>query len=205
MIRTAVLLFTVSQVSFAAEVAGHYVLNGVMEVGSELQLKPDGTFEYMLAYGAADYFAKGAWRLDKDSVDLNTSGKEEPPFRRVKSASAKLPGVRVWVKAPNGNPVPHIEVILKADGRELKHTTSSDGAALFPETRSGESVMLNVRVYSVQAGPFTIERGHNEITFEINGESIMRVPFKDERLKISGNSLEMRFWDKDRVMRYERQ
>ena len=47
---------------FAQDVAGHYVLRGVMEVGSELTLKPDGTFEYMLAYGAADYWSKGTWK-----------------------------------------------------------------------------------------------------------------------------------------------
>ena len=40
-------------------IAGHYVLEGVHEVGSELLLKPDGQFEYMLAYGAADYMATG--------------------------------------------------------------------------------------------------------------------------------------------------
>jgi hypothetical protein len=34
--------------------AGHYYLQGVMEVGSELLLKADGRFEYMLAYGALD-------------------------------------------------------------------------------------------------------------------------------------------------------
>ena len=43
----------------AASPAGHYVLRGVMEVGSELLLKPDGTFEFALAYGATDYYAKG--------------------------------------------------------------------------------------------------------------------------------------------------
>jgi hypothetical protein len=36
------------------DLAGHYILQGVMEVGSELPLKSDGNFEYMLAYGAAD-------------------------------------------------------------------------------------------------------------------------------------------------------
>ncbi|TGV77628.1 hypothetical protein EN788_67460, partial [Mesorhizobium sp. M2D.F.Ca.ET.145.01.1.1] len=35
-----------------AGLAGHYYLRGVMEVGSELLLKKDGSFEFMLAYGA---------------------------------------------------------------------------------------------------------------------------------------------------------
>jgi hypothetical protein len=44
------------------DLAGHYVVHGVREVGSEFWLKPDGSFEYMLVYGAADYWAKGTWR-----------------------------------------------------------------------------------------------------------------------------------------------
>src|ERR1700757_2187375 len=46
------------------DMAGHYILRGVMEVGSELLLKSDGSFEYALAYGAADYWAKGTWRQE---------------------------------------------------------------------------------------------------------------------------------------------
>jgi len=38
---------------------GHYVLENAHEMGSELELKSDGEFEYMLAYGAADYMATG--------------------------------------------------------------------------------------------------------------------------------------------------
>ena len=63
------------------DLSGHYVLQGVMEVGSELLLKPDGSFEYMLAYGAADYWAKGTWRQEGNAVVLHSSGKEEAPFR----------------------------------------------------------------------------------------------------------------------------
>jgi hypothetical protein len=47
------------------DLAGHYILQGVREVGSELLLKSDGSFEYMLTYGAADYWAKGTWRHDR--------------------------------------------------------------------------------------------------------------------------------------------
>jgi hypothetical protein len=201
----AALTFLVSSLTFGADVAGHYYLRGVMEVGSELQLNSDGTFEYMLAYGAADYFAKGTWKQDKDSVVLTTAGKEEPPFRVVKTSSEKVPGVRVWVQAPNGHPVEHIEVILNTGDGVLKQSTSSEGVALFGDARAAKSVRLNVRVYAVEAGPFAIEAGRNDIHFEINGEAIMRVPFKDEHLKIAGKSLEMRFWDKDRAMKYEKE
>ena len=51
--------------------AGHYYLRGVMEVGSELLLHPDGRFEYMLAYGALDELASGCWTRSGTTVTLH--------------------------------------------------------------------------------------------------------------------------------------
>jgi hypothetical protein len=51
--------------------AGRYALSGVMEVGSELALKADGRFEYMLAYGALDELASGCWTRNGGIVTLN--------------------------------------------------------------------------------------------------------------------------------------
>jgi hypothetical protein len=51
--------------------AGHYYLRGVMEVGSELLLRADGRFEYMLAYGALDELASGCWTRNGDAVTLH--------------------------------------------------------------------------------------------------------------------------------------
>ena len=53
--------------------AGHYYLHGVMEVGSELLLKADGRFEYMLAYGALDELASGCWTRNGAMVTLHAS------------------------------------------------------------------------------------------------------------------------------------
>jgi hypothetical protein len=53
--------------------AGHYYLEGVMEVGSELLLKADGRFEYMLAYGALDELASGCWTRNGGVVTLHAS------------------------------------------------------------------------------------------------------------------------------------
>jgi hypothetical protein len=184
--------------------AGHYYLQGLREVGSELLLKPDGTFQYMLAYGAADYQAEGTWQRQDGTVVLTTKGKKEPPFRLVSSAPAKENVVRVWVKAPTGNPVPNIDVFLKTETGMEKARTSSDGSAEFPPVKPS-TVGFEIRVYGVQAGPYEVNPGHREFFFEINGAAITRVPFENERLTIDGKDLLMRFWDKDRPMRYVRQ
>ncbi len=203
--RHVLLAMVLAVTAQAADVAGHYVLHNVMEVGSELLLKPDGTFEFALAYGAADYYAKGVWRAEGGAVILNTSGKDEPPFRFTRSAASKSPGTRVWVLAPNGEPAPQIEVALKTVAGYSEATTSDDGKAEFPDKNGATSAFLRISVYQIQAGPFALNPAHNDFYFEINGDAITRVPFKDERLVIEGTTLVMRHFGADHPMRYEKQ
>jgi hypothetical protein len=59
--------------------AGHYYLSGVMETGSELLLRPDGTFEWFLSYGALDQFASGHWASDGNVVTLKVDAAVPPP------------------------------------------------------------------------------------------------------------------------------
>ncbi len=58
-----------------ARLAGHYYLNGVMEVGSELLLRKDGSFEFMLAYGANDQYGKGCWVKKGSTVEVIPAGR----------------------------------------------------------------------------------------------------------------------------------
>lgn len=54
--------------------SGHYYLEGVMETGSELLLRPDGRFQWYLVVGALDLFAEGVWS-EKDGIVLLTAQK----------------------------------------------------------------------------------------------------------------------------------
>jgi hypothetical protein len=96
------LMALVALIARGEDLAGHYILQGVMEVGSELLLKSDGTFEYGLTYGAADYWAKGNWRHENNCVVLNSVGRKEPPFRLLRSEAGKPGTTRVWVVGKNG-------------------------------------------------------------------------------------------------------
>jgi hypothetical protein len=189
--------------ALADDLAGHYYLRNVHEMGSELLLRPDGTFEFMLACGAADYHAKGAWRRDDDSVILNSIDKDEPPFRLVRSAAAKGDGIRVWVKAPNGTPVENIDVMLKTAKDEVKGRTTHEGVVFFGDAQQPREAFFRIRVYDLQAGPFPLNPAHNEFYFEINGEVITQTPLQNEQLKIEGKAPILRHGDD--TMRYERQ
>ena len=200
-----VMMVTARPTTQSDDLSGHYVLRGMMEVGSELLLKPDGQFEFMLAYGAADYWAKGTWRREKDTVVLNSSGKKEEPFRFVRGEAGSPGRIRVWVTGKNGRGVPHIRVTLHAAGGDSEATTSAEGAAVFADVAEPRGVSFEVRVYDVRAGPFEINPSHKEVYFEINGDAIQQVLFTDERLEIDEKTLVMTHWGEDWRMRYEKQ
>ena len=193
---------SVSVPAIAQDAAGHYVLQGVMEVGSELMLKPDGTFEYMLAYGAADYWSKGTWKKDGNAVILHSDGKEEPPFKLLRSEAGKAGRIKVWVLGQNGKGVPNIHVGLAAGDKKLEATTDSDGVAVFPDAPNARAVYFEVRVYQLEAGPFEIDPKNKDFFFEINGRTITQVFFKDERLAIDNDGLVMLHWDPEKPMHY---
>lgn len=60
-----------------SSLAGRYYLNGVMELGSELLLQADGTFQWYLAYGALDQYAEGKWWNNTNCIGL----RPDPQFK----------------------------------------------------------------------------------------------------------------------------
>jgi hypothetical protein len=189
----------------AEDVAGHYVLHGVTEVGSELLLKADGSFEYMLVYGAADFWAKGTWQHKDNSVVLNSAGKKEAPFRFLRSEAGSPGKICVWVIGKDGHGVENIQVALQTVDQHFEATTTSDGAALFPDAANARTVTFEVPVYSIKTGPFEIKPSDSDFYFEINGDAITAVLFKDEELTIDGKDLVMKYWNAEQPMRYEKQ
>jgi hypothetical protein len=203
---TLVALVMLGAAAHAGDLAGHYYLQNVREVGSELLLKPDGTFDYMLAYGAADYWAKGTWRTSNGAVILNSdAGQPKAAFQLLRSIAKTVPGIRVFVLAPQGRPVPNIDVTLQTAGGPSEARTDSDGVAFFPNAGKPQTPVFRIRVYHFESEPVELNAAHNEFYFEINGEAITQVRFHDERLTIEGNALLMRYWGEDRPMRYAKQ
>jgi hypothetical protein len=200
-----ILWMALSTLPASGELAGHYILKGVMEVGSELLLKSDGNFEYILAYGAADYWAKGTWRHENNRVILHSTGRKEAPFRLLRSEAGKPDRIRVWVIGKDGHGVENIQVVLQAADQNFEATTTSDGAADFPAAANPRAVAFEVPVYSGKAGPFVLNPSQHNFYFEINGDAIAQVFFTDEQLAIDGKDLIMKYWNDQQPIRYEKQ
>ena len=62
-----------------AALAGAYSLDGVMETGSGLLLRDDGSFEWYFSYGALDLGARGRWKRAGDVVELEVTEMGFPP------------------------------------------------------------------------------------------------------------------------------
>ena len=63
----------------AAALAGEYRLDGVMETGSGLLLREDGSFEWYFSYGALDLGARGRWVRSGEVVELAVAEMGFPP------------------------------------------------------------------------------------------------------------------------------
>lgn len=65
-----------------AALAGHYTLEGAPDAGSELVLRPDGSFEWSLSYGLMVESVSGRWNVGADSVVLTTQApvRDRPAF-----------------------------------------------------------------------------------------------------------------------------
>ena len=183
---------------FAADLSGAYHLTNVREAGSELLLRPNGSFEYMFAYGAADYWAKGTWKAVNDSVVLTSipSQGESKAFRLTGSSSSNSPAVQVRLVSPGPNPrpVPNIDVTLVTVKGTAKARTDSSGVAMFEKTAAIQGVEFEIRVYGFRSGVLGVNPAHSDFTFEIHGEVITEVRFDAEPLKVDKSNLHMRNW-----------
>ncbi|KQW88635.1 hypothetical protein ASC94_24880 [Massilia sp. Root418] len=116
-----------ADLALQAKLPGHYYLTGVREVGAEILLRPDGTFEYSMAYGAVDEFAKGSWTVWNQQVVFRSETAPAPaaPLQPAAGAQAvSLPVGQVLVDLRyQGKSIPGFKVAvlgdapLKSEGR----------------------------------------------------------------------------------------
>lgn len=94
MLMAAVLMSVPAYASANAEAntvsddVGTYYLQGVMEVGSALRLQPNGTFDFMLSYGAVDKAASGTWEKTRLGVTLTSISKENKRKTKLNASGA---------------------------------------------------------------------------------------------------------------------
>lgn len=137
----------------ASALPGHYYLQGVMEVGSELLLKKDGKFEWMLSYGNTDEQASGEWRAAGDLVTLVAgNGGKEPQFRVFEEAEMRVQKpaeAGLWVAIvgyPQVGPMAGVEVKFEAQsGKTATAVSVANGDAIVRMPASERWVRAGLR------------------------------------------------------------
>lgn len=194
----------VMQTMKGQEIAGTYRVTGVREMVTGFQFKADGTFQFGLTYGAADYRAQGTWKKDRDSVILNAQHNGAPPFRQLK-AEKGTDHLEVRVQTPQGQPIPNIGVILQGpEGALAQAQTDQTGTTHLDPNPQAKAIWFEVRVYQLEDGPHRLQPGKMAYTFEINGESILTPKFVNERLRIRNGNLELGYFNPDQPLVYRR-
>lgn len=137
----------------AASLPGHYYLEGAREVGSELLLKKDGKFEWMLSYGAVDQQASGEWRASSGEVTLVTgNGGKEPQFRVFDESEMNIQKpaeAGLWVAIvgfPRQGPMAGVEVKFESKSGKTATTVSvRNGDAIVKMPASEQWVRAGLR------------------------------------------------------------
>jgi hypothetical protein len=137
----------------APSLPGHYYLQGVMETGSELLLKKDGTFEWMLSYGNADEQASGEWRVAGDTLTLVAgNGGKEPQFRVFEESEMRIQKpaeAGLWVAIvgfPRLGPMAGVEVKFEAhSGKTAMAVSVANGDAIVRMPSSERWVRAGLR------------------------------------------------------------
>ncbi len=184
-------------------IVGHYYLRGVHEMGSELLLKPDGHFEYFLAYGAYDENAAGDWRLNGNGIILNTSGGYTEP-RFILKQNLNKPGqpLTIRVEDQNGRGIPGIDVLVDYGGAkpERGYTQYYGWQARHPDLKP-QAIGLGVMMYNLQPKWFNVaDKSTNYYVFTFNSGDLGKVLFRNELLRWDNGALIMERWG--RKMRY---
>jgi len=146
----------------ASGLAGHYYLSGSREVGSELLLHENHSFEWMLSYGAVDQYASGTWSADGQSVTLIAQRPTgTPPFRLFRNDEIRIkkpaePGTWIAIVGmPRVGPVGvPIEVIFEAsDKHQLSAMTDRNGDAIVKPTKGANWKRVGLRRQGSQEEP----------------------------------------------------
>ncbi len=182
------------------DVTGQYYLCGDKEVGSELRLRPDGTFEFTLVYGLADFWGSGTWKAVDGVVILNSSpAQRKDAYTLMKSKADKDGETRVKVmgesvnsnlRTPGGRPTEDQDLYFLVPGAKgVEGRTDSEGVAVFPASPEKRAVMFVVRVYGFQSPVFELAPDKHSFIFEVHWNALTGWVFKDERLRVDSGAL----------------
>ena len=182
---------------------------GQMEVGAELLLKPDGHFNYELAYGALDESAEGTWEFKDGAVFLTTVPAVVPP-RFVVESDTPDPSGGLWIKLSSG-PImqgarQRIYLIYGPNEEADMAEVADDGHVPLPGGRRPSAILPEIPVYPIMGKPIPLSgTGGHRIVMRFEPNDIGKADFRAQRMSIEDGALVMPRRDLQLMLRFKRQ
>jgi len=182
---------------------------GQMEVGAQLELKPDGRFQYELAYGAMDESAAGTWELKDGGVFLTTvPAVKSPEFVLVSDTPEPRGGL--WIKISNGpldqGARQRVYLLYGPNDEPGMVEIADDGHVPFPEGRRPSAVVLEIPVYPIRPKPIALTgAGGHRLVVRFAANDIGKADFRGMRLALDDGALVMTRRDLGLQLRFKKQ
>jgi hypothetical protein len=180
----------------APDPVGRYRLTGEQDVASQLIVSRDGSFEYALAAGALDEYAKGRWTRAGRQIRLTTVPKPVPPSfapgTAKKTSEAPLVLHILW---PNGRDAVGTDLKVEFEtGDPLDTYVGGPDRWTMPEgeTRRPVAVTLALGMFGFGSGRFAIDAAKaNDLTFVITPHDLGKVDFESVPVDVERGRLVM--------------
>jgi hypothetical protein len=179
---------------------------GQMKVGAQLLLKPDGHFEYELAYGALDEAAQGMWEVKDGAVFLTTAPAVVPP-RFVVEKDTPEPRGGLWIKVSNG-PVmqgarQRVYLIYGPNEEPDMVEIADDGHVPLAGNRRPTAILLEIPVYPIMGKPIPLTgTGGHRMVVRFEANDIGKADFRAQRLAIDHGVLVMTRRDLELILHF---
>ena len=177
-----------------ATVAGRYD-GSRMEIGAELDLAPDGRFQYALAYGALDEVAAGRWRVADGAVVLDSDPVRAPAFRFIDRGTEKSGRIVAKLIVPKRMEPQYFSFgLIRAGDRPIERQVGygGDTELAYDPAYPPTELRLMLPIYDLVSPAFPLDLTKNgrriEVTFTPN--DLGHVGFVDTHLPIRADGLQ---------------
>jgi hypothetical protein len=183
---------------------------GQMEVAAQLLLKPDGHFQYELAYGALDEAAEGTWEFKGNAVLLTTVPAVTPPGFVVVSDTPAPSGLFVKLTKTLVEGMRQRVLLLygaspKADQDADEAEVGDDGAVPIPAGKHPTAFIPEIPVYPILPKPIALTAGGHRFVLRFEPHDIGKADFHPMPLLVDNGVLVMRRPDLQVILHFRRQ
>jgi len=186
---------------------GRYRIAEGPDVASQLEIRADGRFSYMLSAGALDEHAQGRWQSIDSSIYLFTEPRPVPPvFSAIAPTHNKGVAVSVQVTWPNGKGIGGIEFRMGFETGEPMSGTTQDYGWSMPmgEHRVPQWIILAEPMHGIISPRFPINIANgNALRFTLTPNDLGVFDFQGAEANVTAT--ELRLHRDGAILRYIRE